>query len=87
VSQVLPANLLWHGLFSLTTGLQVLPGACSSVGSACGLSLLQGHPPALAWGPPQASHKWISAPLLTSMGCRGISAAVPGAPQNHRITE
>ena len=36
-------------------GPQVLPGACSSVGSPQGHSLLQVHPPAPVWGPPWAA--------------------------------
>jgi len=38
----------------LSTGSQVLVGACSSLGSPQGHNLLQAHPPAPAWGPPWA---------------------------------
>ena len=51
--QVLPANLLQHGLLSL--GPQLLMGTYSSMGSPWGHSFLQAHPPAPAWGPPQAA--------------------------------
>ena len=77
-----------------STGPQVLPGACSSVGFPWGHSLLQVHPSALVWGPPQAAGGISPPPHPSSMGCRGtacftmvvspgckgISALAPGAP-------
>jgi len=38
------------------------------------------HPPAPAWDPPRAAGRWISAPLWTSMGCRGQPASPRSAP-------
>ena len=78
----------------LSTGPQVLPGACSSTGFPQGHSLLQVSPPALSWGPPQAADG-ITTPhhpssihcrgtacftMAFTTGCRGISAPAPGAP-------
>ena len=89
-SRVLPANLLQHGLLSM--GPQVLPGACSSLGSPQGHSLLWAS--TCAGVGSSTGCRRISATPLPSMGCRGtacltmvfttgcrgISALVPGAP-------
>jgi len=76
----------------LSTGPQVLPGACSSVGSPRGHSLLQASPgsgmgssPGCGWGsaPPWTSLGCRGTACLTmvcSTGCRGTSALAPGAP-------
>ncbi|KAM9591150.1 uncharacterized protein ACIBXB_006064 isoform 2-T2 [Morphnus guianensis] len=88
-SQVLPENLL-RGL--LSTDPQVLPGTCSSAGSPRGHSLLR--EPTCSGVGSSTGCRWRSAPPWTSldcrgtacltmvftMGCRGISALVPGAP-------
>jgi len=54
----------------LSMGPQVLAGACSSVGLPTG-----SQPPSgihlLRNGVPSTGYRWISAPLWTSMGCRG----------------
>jgi len=56
----------------LSTGLQVLAGACSSAGSSAGSQLPSGIN--LLWcGVPSTGYRWISAPLWTSMGCRGTT--------------
>jgi len=63
---------------SLSIGPQVLPEACSSVGSP------QGH--SLFWASTcsgvvsSTDCRWISAPPWTSMGCRGTSALTPETP-------
>jgi len=55
---------------SLSMGLQVLAGACSSVGLPTGSQLPSGiH--LLRNGVPSTGYRWISAPPWTSMGCRG----------------
>jgi len=78
---------------TLSTGPQVLAGACSSMGSPQGHSLLWAHPPA-QHRVPSTGYRWISAPPWTSIGCRGtacltmvfstgcrgISVLAPGAP-------
>jgi len=69
-SQVLPATLLqWP---PLSTGPQVLPGACSSAGLSTGSQPSLGiH---LLWcGVPSAGYWWISAPPWTPMGFRGTA--------------
>ena len=43
----------------LSMSPQVLPRACSSKGFPQGHSLLQIHPPALAWGPPRAAGGYL----------------------------
>jgi len=43
----------------LSMGPQVLLGACSSMGSPRGRSLLQAHPPALAWGSPRPAGGYL----------------------------
>jgi len=80
-SQVLPANLLQHGL----------PGGCSSAGSPQGHSFLQastcsgvGFSTGCRWisAPPWTSMGWRGTACLTmvfSTGCRRISAPAPGA--------
>jgi len=45
--------------YPLSTGPQVLPGACSSVGSLWGHSLLGVYPPAPVWDPPQAAGGYL----------------------------
>ena len=74
------------------TGPQVLPGACSSAGFPQGHSLLRAS--TCSGVGSSTGCRWISAPPWTSMGCRGtacltmvftmgcrgISALVPGAP-------
>ena len=66
----------------LSTGTQVLPGACSGIGSPWAAASFRVHPLAPPWGPPQAA-VWISALEWPSMGCRRISAPVPGALPPH----
>ena len=75
-----------------TTGPQVLSGPCCSTGSPWGHSLLRASPCSSVGS--SMGNRWISAPWWTSMGCRdtaclttvfstgcrGTSAAVPGAP-------
>lgn len=88
VLQVLPEDLLQHGL--LFMGPQVLPEACSSMGSPGEHSLLRAHPPALAF---MGQRVDICSTTDLRMGCRGttcftigvkwsrwISALLPGAP-------
>jgi len=53
---------------SLSTGPQILPEACSSVGFPQGHSLLQASPCSGVGSSPGC--RWGSAPLWTSMGCR-----------------
>jgi len=48
-------------------------------GFSMGHSSFRRYPEAAAWGPPQAT-VWISADCCLSMGFRGISFPVPGAP-------
>ncbi|KAM9647659.1 uncharacterized protein ACIBXB_011011 [Morphnus guianensis] len=78
-------------LAPLSTDPQVLPGACSSAGFPRGHSLLR--EPTCSGVGSSTGCRWISAPLWTSMdcrgtacltmvfttGCRGISAPAPGA--------
>ena len=91
-SQVLPANLLQHGLLYPWGHRSCQEPAPAWASHRVTASF--GHPPALAWGPLSRGCRWISAPLWTSMGCRGtacltmvfpmgcrgISAPAPGAP-------
>jgi len=74
-SEVLPANLLRCGL---STGLQVLAGACSSIGFR-GHSFLQAYSCSSVGS--SIGCRWISAPLCTSMGCRGQPASPWSSPQ------
>jgi len=53
----------------LSTGPQVLPGACSSVGSPWGHSLLRASTCSSVGS--SLGCRWRSAPLWTSIGCRG----------------
>jgi len=76
-SQVLPEILLLHGVLSMAP--QVLPGACSSMGSPRGHSLF-GHMHLLWHGVLHRPQVDISSIMVFSMGCRAISAPVPGAP-------
>jgi len=76
----------------LSTGAQVLPQACSSVGFPQVHSILQASTCSSMGSSPGC--RWVSAPLWTSTGssrtaclamvfstgCRGISAPAPGAP-------
>jgi len=76
----------------LSTGPQVLPGACSSAGSPWGHSIFWASPCSGVGSSPGCG--WRSVPLWTSMdcrettcltmvcsmGCRGTSAPAPGAP-------
>jgi len=56
----------------LSMGPQVLPGACSSAGLPRESQLPSGiH--LLLCGVPSMGYRWISAPLWTSMGCRGTT--------------
>jgi len=76
----------------LTSGTQVLPGACSSMGSPWGHSLLRastcssvGSSPGCRWrsAPPWTSTgcRGTACPtMVCSMGCRGTSALAPGEP-------
>jgi len=68
-SQVLPANLLQHGLLSM--GPQVLPGGCSSGGFPQDHSLLWASI-CSGLGSYMGCRR-ISAPLWTYMGCRGTA--------------
>ena len=72
-SQVLPANLLQHGL--LSTGPQLLTGACSSMGSPWGHSFLRAHPPAPMWGPP-----WAAGGCLLHHGPPWAAGGQPASP-------
>jgi len=67
-----PTSKLAPAWAPLSTGLQVLAGACCSAG------LLMGSQPSsgicLLWhGVPSTGCRWISAPPWTSMGCRGTT--------------
>ena len=55
----------------LSTGPQVLPGACSSAGFPRGHSLLRAS--ACSGVGSSTGCRWISAPPWTSMGCRGTA--------------
>jgi len=56
----------------LSTGPQVLPGACSQRGLPTGSQLPSGiH--LLRHGVPSMGCRWVSAPPWTSMGCRGTA--------------
>jgi len=55
----------------LSTGLQVLAGACSSMGSPQGHSLLRASPCSVMGS--SKGCRWRSTPLWTSMGCRGTA--------------
>ena len=74
-SQVLPTNLLQHGLLSP----QVLPGACSSVGSLWCHSLLRAAT-CSSMGSSTGCRGTTCLTVVFSMGCRGISAPAPKAP-------
>jgi len=55
----------------VSMGPQVLPGACSNMGSPWGHSLLQAS--TCSGVGSSAGCRWISAPPWTSMGCRGAA--------------
>jgi len=59
----------------LSVGLQVLPGACSSVGYPQGHSILRAHPLAPAWGPP-----WAAGGYLLHCGPPWAAGAQPVSP-------
>ncbi|KAK4810725.1 hypothetical protein QYF61_007699 [Mycteria americana] len=75
----------------LSTGSQVLPGACSSMRSPWGHSLLQVYPPAWSWGPPQAAGCSPSGTDCSSVGhpqghrsCQQTCSSVGSSPWGHR---
>lgn len=80
-SQGLPANLLHCGLL-FPMSLQVMPGACSSVGFARHHSFLQASscsPAPLVWGPSRAAggsllHHGLQGHSSFTTSCKGISA-------------
>jgi len=63
----------------LSTGPQVLAGPCSSTGSPWGHSLLWAHPPVLVWTS-MGCRGTACLTMVFTMGFRGISSPVPGAP-------
>lgn len=67
-------KLLWCGS---PTGTQVLPGTCFSMGFPQGQGPF-GHSPGVG---SSMGCTWISAPLWTSLGCRGKAASPWAAPQ------
>ena len=69
-SQALPANLIRRGLLSPQVRRSWQEPA--PVWDPHGITASFRHPPALAWGPFHG-YKWISAPLWTSMDCRGTA--------------
>jgi len=54
---------------------QLLPGACSCVGSPWAATSFRAHLPASVQGPPQAV-VWICAPTWSSMGCRETTQVI-----------
>lgn len=86
-SQVLPENLYLHGP-------QLLPEACSCMGSSQAAASFRAYLPNSAWCPPWTA-VWISIystvdlhgpqgttciTMVFTMSCRGIFAATPGTP-------
>ena len=90
-SQVLPANLLQRGLL-----FPWVHRSCQEPAPAWAFHRVTasfGHPPAPAWGPPQAAGGYLlhckpsmgcrgtaCLTMVFTTGCRGISALAPGAP-------
>jgi len=62
----------------LSMGLWVLPGACSSMGSTQGISLLRASPCSSVGS--SLGCRWGSAPPWTSLGCRAQPASPGSAP-------
>lgn len=58
----------------LSTGPQVLTGACSSAGSPQVADSFSALTPVPVWGSLWVAGGWISAPPLTAMGCRGTTS-------------
>ena len=69
-SQVLPENLLWHGLLSTDCSSCQLSAPVWAVHGVT--ASFRAHPPVLAWGPPRGAG-WISAPLWFSTGYKGTT--------------
>jgi len=69
---------------SLSKGSRVLPGACSSADFPQGHKLFQTFPPALARAPPlrnsMGCRRATCITVVFSVGCRGFSAPMSGAP-------